>query len=41
MRSSPATLQSLEEEAGGDPYQLDFLIVRQVFGPDRQQKYAQ
>jgi hypothetical protein len=37
---SPATLQSLDDEAGGDPYQLDLLIMRQVFGPDRQQKYA-
>lgn len=37
---SPATLHSLEDEAGGDPYQLDVLIMRQVFGADRQQKYA-
>ena len=37
---SPATLQSLDDEAGGDPYQLDLLIMRQVFGADRQQKYA-
>ena len=37
---SPATLQSLEDEAGSDPYQLDILIMNQVFGVDRQQKYA-
>jgi hypothetical protein len=37
---SPTVLQSLEDEAGGAPYQLDLLIMRQVFGPDRQQKYA-
>jgi len=37
---SPITLQSLEEEAGGDPYQLDLLIMSHVFGADRQQKYA-
>lgn len=27
-------------EASGDPYQLDLLIMQQVFGSDRQQKYA-
>ena len=37
---SPSTLQSLDNEAGGDPYQLDLLIMHQVFGPDRQRKYA-
>ena len=37
---SPATLQSLNDEADGDPYQLDLLIMYQVSGPDRQQKYA-
>jgi hypothetical protein len=37
---SPATFHSLEEEAGGDPYQLDLLIMQQVFGADRQKKYA-
>ena len=28
------------DNAGGDPNKLDLLFVRQVFGPDRQQKYA-
>jgi len=37
---SPAILQTLEDEAGGDPYQLDVLIMNQVFGADRQQNYA-
>jgi hypothetical protein len=35
-----ATRQSLDDEAGGDPYQLDLLIMPHVFGADRQQKYA-
>jgi hypothetical protein len=37
---SPTTLQALDDEAGGDPYQLDLLIMTQVFGADRQQKYS-
>jgi hypothetical protein len=37
---SPATLKALDDEAGGDPYQLDLLIMSQVFGADRQQRYA-
>jgi len=37
---SPTTLQSLADEAGGDPCQLDLLIMKQVFGVDRQQQYA-
>jgi hypothetical protein len=32
---SPATLQALDDEAGGDPYQLALLIMQQVFGADR------
>jgi hypothetical protein len=37
---SPPTLQDLEGEVDGNPYQLDLLIMQQVFGPARQQKYA-
>jgi hypothetical protein len=37
---SPVTLQALDDEAGGDPSQLDLLIMSQVFGPVRQQKHA-
>lgn len=37
----PALLKQLEAEVDGDPYQLDLLIFRQVFGPDRQKRYAQ
>lgn len=37
---APPLLKQLEDEADGDPYQLDLLIFRQVFGPDRQNRYA-
>lgn len=37
---SSAIRQELADEAGGDPYQLDLLIMNQVFGPARQQRYA-
>ena len=32
---SPAVLRSLNDEVGGDPYQLDLLVMQQVFGADR------
>nr|ART40555.1 L698 [uncultured bacterium] len=37
----PVLLKQFEAEVDGDPYQLDLLIFRQVFGPDRQKRYAQ
>jgi len=35
---SPTLLKQLE--ADGNPYQLDLLIFRQAFGPERQKRYA-
>jgi hypothetical protein len=37
---SPAILQALDDEAEGDPYQVDLLIMPYVFRADHQQKYA-
>jgi hypothetical protein len=37
---SSTTLQTFDNEAGRDHYQLDLLLMQQVFGPDRRQKDA-